>query len=127
MIARLRGKVWQLCALGLVVDVGGVGYEVAVPAGERLPPEGAAVELYTYAVYREDSAALYGFTTAAARDFFAVLIAKVSGIGPKTALGLMSHLPPERLTAAIEAGDIATLTATPRHRSQDRRASDIGA
>lgn len=113
MIARLKGHVWESKPLQLVVDVGGVGYQVAVPLTDALPRVGQAIELFTHAVYKEDSAALYGFANAQERDYFILLVEKVSGIGPKTALALMSGLPGGRLQAAIEAGDIDTLKATP--------------
>ena len=113
MIARLKGTVWESRPLQLVIDVAGVGYQVAVPLSDALPRVGQALELYTYAVYREDSATLYGFTQPGERDFFRVLIEKISGIGPKTALALMSALPGGRLQAVIQAGDLATLKATP--------------
>lgn len=113
MIARLKGIVWESKPLQLVVDVQGVGYQVAVPLTDSLPRVGQAVELFTHAVYKEDSAALYGFATAAERDYFVLLVEKVSGIGPKTALALMSNLPGGRLQSAVEGGDLETLKATP--------------
>lgn len=115
MISRLKGKLWEVGPLKIVVDVGGVGYEVAVPlsASERLPKVGEAVELFIRSIYREDSAALYGFPTVAERDFFGLLIDKVTGMGPKTALALLSKATPDRIWAAIDAGDVASLSATP--------------
>ena len=95
--------------------MGGVGYEVAIPltVAEKLPSLGSEINLFTYAVYREDSATLYGFLAEGDREFFRTLIEKVSGIGPKTALALLSKAPVERLQAAISSGDVATLSATP--------------
>ena len=113
MIARIRGTVWESKPLKLVIDVGGVGYEVSVPLTDRLPTAGQTVELFTHAVYREDSATLYGFEKPQERDFFVLLVEKVSGIGPKTAMGLLTHLPIGRLMAAIESGDVDTLKASP--------------
>ncbi len=113
MIARLKGIVWESHPLQMVVDVQGVGYKVSVPLTDALPRVGQSIELFTHAVYKEDAASLYGFSNAAERDYFVLLVDKVSGIGPKTALALMSGLPGGRLQAAIESGDIATLKATP--------------
>lgn len=113
MISRLRGTVWESKPLKLVIDVGGVGYEVSVPLTDRLPPVGQTVELHTHAVYREDSATLYGFEKPQERDFFILLVEKVTGIGPKTALGLLNHLPLGRLMSAIESGDVNALKAAP--------------
>lgn len=113
MISRLRGTVLEHRPLQLVVDVSGIGYLVSVPLGHALPRPGQPVELYTYAVYREDAVTLYGFNNPTERDFFSILVEKISGIGPKTALALMSALPGGRLQTVVEAGDLATLKATP--------------
>jgi len=113
MISRLRGTVWESKPLKLVIDAGGVGYAVSVPMTDRLPAPGETVELFTHAVYREDSATLYGFAAAAERDFFILLVEKVSGIGPKTALAILTHLPLPRLLAAIDAGDVNALKSAP--------------
>ena len=113
MIARIKGTVWESKPLKLVVDVNGVGYEVNVSLPDRLPSVGQPIELFTQAVYREDSATLYGFQKESERDFFVLLVDKVSGIGPKTAMGLLTHMSVERLTAAIEAGDIDALKSAP--------------
>jgi Holliday junction DNA helicase RuvA len=71
------------------------------------------VRLHTHVVYREDSQTLYGFTTAAERDFFRLLIEKVTGVGPKMALSVMSRLSLPVLQGAIAAGDVATLAKCP--------------
>lgn len=113
MISRLRGLVWESKPLHLVIDVGGVGYAVEIPKTDNLPRVGDKIELLTVAVYREDSATLYGFRTEDERNFFKILVEKVSGIGPKTALSILTNLPIERLLAAVESGDLATLKATP--------------
>jgi len=113
MIARIKGVVWESKPLKLVIDIGGIGYEVHVALPDRLPSVGQPIELFTYAVYREDSATLYGFQKESERDFFVLLIEKVSGIGPKTAMGLLTHMSVERLTSAIEAGDLDALKSAP--------------
>jgi Holliday junction DNA helicase RuvA len=115
MISRLKGRIWEKSPLKAVLEVGGVGYEVCVPlsVAEKLGEVGSVVELFVRAVYREESASLYGFLNASERDFFSLLIDKVSGMGPKTALALLSKASAERIMACVEAGDGATLCATP--------------
>ncbi len=98
-----------------MVEAGGLYYEVNIPltTSERLPQVGSEVKLYTEAVYREDSQSLYGFATRADRDFFKTIIEKVSGIGPKTALNMMSRMSTETLRDAIAVGDVTTLSKCP--------------
>lgn len=112
MIAGIRGKLVSSTPVSVVVDNGGIFYEISVPltTSERLPQTGAEVMLYTLAVYREDSQALYGFISAADRDFFKLVIEKVSGIGPKIALNMMSRMSVASLQGAIVAGDSALLS-----------------
>lgn len=97
----------------LVVDVGGVGYEVRVPLSsyDRLAPvEGAEVELRTHLVVRETSHVLYGFASEEERDVFLLLIDRVSGIGPAIALAVLSGMPVERFKASVVAGDAVALS-----------------
>ena len=91
MIVALRGKLVKSSPLSAVLDVGGVYYGVNIPitTAEKLPKLGSETFLHTFAVYREDSQTLYGFATETDRDFFAVLVEKVSGIGPKIALNML--------------------------------------
>ena len=115
MIVALRGKLAKSSPLGAVVDVNGVFYGVSIPltTAERLPKIGAEVLLHTLAVYREDSQTLYGFATEGDRDFFAVLVEKVSGIGPKIALNMLSRMSAASLKSAIIAGDVSLLSKCP--------------
>jgi len=94
-----------------VVELNGLGYEVNVPVttSERLPLPGAQVKLHTLVIYREDAQLLFGFASAAERDFFRLMIETVTGVGPKLALTIMSRLSLPSLEAAIRSGDIATL------------------
>ena len=114
MIAFLRGRVLEKHPHRLIVDVAGVGYEVAVPlstfygAGEP----GADIALRIHTHVREDQLALYGFATALELVVFERLIA-VSGIGPKLALAVLSGIEPRELVGAIQRGDLARLTAIP--------------
>lgn len=115
MITSLAGTLVSCSALTAVVETGGLGYEVQVPltTAERLPAPGQPVRLHTLVVYREDSQTLYGFAAAEDRDFFRLLVEKVSGIGPKTALSLLSRLSLATLRGAIAAGDVALLSKCP--------------
>ena len=111
MIAYIRGKLVEAGALTVIIEVNGLGYEVSIPVTtmERLPVLGKEVKLYTYPVYRDDSQALFGFLLREDRDFFGVLVDKVSGIGPKIALSIMSKLSVPVLKTAIASGDVALL------------------
>lgn len=99
----------------VVVDTGGVGYEVHVPVttAERLPNVGNQCSLFIHAVYREDSATLYGFVAREDRDFFRLLIERVSGIGPKIGISILSRMSVELLRNAIASSDIALLSKCP--------------
>ena len=118
MISRLRGCLLELHESVAVVDVGGVGYEVEVTTGAAAvltaaqTPADSPVELFTHLVSREDGQWLYGFANAAERDLFRSLI-KVSGVGPKLALALLSGVSPEQFGAAIASGDLGMLTRVP--------------
>ncbi len=114
MIAFLRGRVLEKQPSRLIVDVGGVGYDVSVPlstfysAGEA----GAEIALRVHTHVREDQLALYGFLTALELAVFERLIG-ISGIGPKLALAVLSGMEPRELVAAIERSDLARLTRIP--------------
>jgi Holliday junction DNA helicase RuvA len=111
MIGSLRGRLAVKAIDEAIVEVGGVGYRVAIPLStyEALPAEGEEVLLWTHLHVREDELALYAFATDRERRLFETLIG-VSGIGPRLALHVLSRLTPERFAAAIQRGDLATLT-----------------
>ena len=111
MITSIQGTLASTSPLGAVVETGGFGYEVHMPAtsAERLPRPGAAVKLHTLVIYREDAQTLYGFSSPEERDFFRLMIENVTGVGPKMALSIMSRLALPSLEAAIRAGDINSL------------------
>ena len=114
MIAHLRGRILEKQPTRVVLDVGGVGYDVAVPLstfyGLGEPGSDASLRVHTHV--REDALALYGFSTALELDLFNRLIS-ISGIGPKLALAVLSGIEPPDLVSAIERGDLARLTAIP--------------
>ena len=113
MIARIRGKVWEAYPNRLILDVQGVGYELHIPLStfDHLhPSEGAVVELRTYMHVRETAHTLYGFATEEERDVFLLLIDRVSGIGPSTAMSVLSGLAVSRFKTAVVQGDVAELS-----------------
>ncbi len=115
MIVSLRGKLIEAGVLRVVIESAGVGYEVNVPVttAERLPRLGAEVFLLIHHVFREDGQALYGFAVAEEREFFKLLVEKVSGVGPKMALNILSRLSLPILRDAIIRGDVALLSQCP--------------
>jgi len=114
VIAHLRGRILEKQPTRVVLDVGGVGYDVAVPLSTfyGLGEPGSDVALRVHTHVREDALALYGFSTALELDLFNRLIS-ISGIGPKLALAVLSGIEPPDLVSAIERGDLARLTAIP--------------
>ena len=115
MISRVHGKLVRRDLGSIeVMTSGGVAYEMLIPLSvfERLPREGADVELRTYHVVREDSAELFGFLEHSERMLFGRLLG-ASGVGPRLALNMLSTMPPERLITAITTKDIATLKRIP--------------
>ena len=114
MIAHLRGRIFSKQPNRLVVDVNGVGYDVAVPLSTfyGLGEPGSEVSLRIHTHVREDALLLYGFATPLEQDLFERLIG-ISGIGPKAALSVLSGIEPLELMRAVERGDVARLTAIP--------------
>jgi len=115
MIARLKGTVLESTPLLVVLEAGGVGYEVHIPVttAERVPAIGKECSLFIHSVYREDSATLYGFATRDDRDFYRLLIEKVSGIGPKIGISMLSRMSTDLLRSAIASADVALLSKCP--------------
>ncbi len=114
MIGRLRGTLASKGGESILVDVGGVGYQVGMaPRGiAGLPGKGQEVVVHTHLHVREDQLALFGFGTADERDLFRVLLT-ASGIGPKLALAILATLPPGDLQRAVLTEDAGALTAVP--------------
>lgn len=115
MITRITGTLVATTPLHAVIETGGLAYEIHVPltTAERLPAAGQQARLHTLVVYREDSQTLYGFATEEDRDFFRLLVEKVTGVGPKMALSVLSRLSLPVLQGAIAAGDVALLAKCP--------------
>lgn len=115
MIAHIQGKVLEASPLKAIIEAGGLGYEVNVPVStaEKIPAIGESCKLHLHAVYREDSATLYGFATREDRDFFRLIVEKVSGIGPKIAIAILSRMSVATLQTAIAQSDIALLSKCP--------------
>jgi Holliday junction DNA helicase RuvA len=114
MIALLRGRVLDKQPNRVIVDVGGVGYDVQVPLSTfyDVGEEGADVTLRIHLHVREDALQLYGFLTDLERQLFERLIG-ISGIGPKLAIAVLSGMEPRDLIAAVQRGDVARLTGIP--------------
>jgi Holliday junction DNA helicase RuvA len=114
MIASLRGRLAEKEPNRIIIDVGGVGYDVAVPLSTyyKLGEPGSDVALRVHTHVREDMLALYGFSTALELQIFERLIS-ISGIGPKLALAVLSGIEVTDLVRAVQAGDVGRLTAIP--------------
>ncbi len=114
MIATLTGRVLIKSADRVVIDVGGVGYEVilATEAVSRLPEKGGQVFLYIHTNVREDAITLFGFIAEEEKELFLIL-RTVTGIGPKLALAMLSGMRIAEMCHAIIAGDIKRLTMLP--------------
>jgi Holliday junction DNA helicase RuvA len=114
VIAFLEGTVVDKAGGRAVLSVGGVGYEVLVPASTlaKLPPVGKPTRVLTRMVVRDDAMTLFGFGSADERELFDLLVT-VTGVGPKVALSFLSALSSEALRRAVRAGDVAALTVVP--------------
>src|SRR5262245_16750722 len=113
MIASVEGKVGAVTGESLVIEVGGIGYQVfAAPAILSTAQPGSTIKLHTYHLVREDQQALYGFRTAEDLGFFNLLLT-VTGVGPKVALAIVGSRPTPDLQLAIMAQDQAVLVSIP--------------
>ncbi len=114
MIGRLSGLLLDKNPAQLIVDCNGVGYEVSVPMSTfyHLPSTGERVTLLTHMVVREDAQLLYGFSTAQERELFRELI-KISGIGARTGLAILSGMSVNDLAQAVTLQDVGRLTKIP--------------
>ncbi|MEX0756150.1 MAG: Holliday junction branch migration protein RuvA [Actinomycetota bacterium] len=114
MIAFLSGTVAEKGANRVVVETGGVGYDLAVPTSTvaGLPGVGKPAKIHTRMVVRDDGITLYGFSSPDERTLFDLLTG-VTGVGPKVGLAFLSALTPDALRRAILAGDVTALTVVP--------------
>jgi len=114
MIAQLKGTVLERQPPQVVIDVSGVGYEVECPLSvfDQLPAVGEAVTLLTQLIVREDAHTLYGFMRRSDRSLFRELL-KVSGVGPRLALAILSGVSSDDFAMMVEAGDSQALTRLP--------------
>jgi Holliday junction DNA helicase RuvA len=112
MITFLHGKLLEALPTHVVIDVHGVGYEALIPLSsfDKLPQPGGDVKLLTQLIVREDAHVLYGFMSEAERELFRMLINSVSGIGPKTALNILSGMNPVAFRGAVSGGDVKALS-----------------
>jgi len=117
MIGRIQGQLVEVTESQILVEVGGLAYEVEISAAtlQRLPggaSAGASVRLYTHFVVREDAQLLFGFPSRLERDVFRDLI-RISGVGPKLAQNLIASFTLPELAAAVQRHDVAMLTRVP--------------
>jgi Holliday junction DNA helicase RuvA len=114
MIAHLSGTLLAKQATSVILDVGGVGYEVTIPVSIFYDMEdlGANISLRIYTYVREDALQLFGFKTARERELFTLLIS-VSGIGPKSAIAMLSGMNADEIISAIRSNNLARLTSIP--------------
>ena len=114
MIGHLRGRLVRKAPPALILEVGGVGYELEAPMSTfyRLPELGGEVELHTHLVVRDDAHLLYGFATEDERRLFRDLL-RVTGIGPKIGLALLSGIDVATFMRCVEAEDTQALTRIP--------------
>jgi holliday junction DNA helicase RuvA len=114
MIAHLSGTLLAKAPQSVIIDNGGIGYEVTVPLSTfyTLPEKDGKVSLHIYTHVREDALMLFGFCTPLEKEIFTMLIS-VSGIGPKLATNILSGIGPEELLAAMARGDTARMQSIP--------------
>ena len=114
MIAWLEGKLLSVKAPVVVLNVGGVGYELEVPMPTvyELPAVGEQLQLFVHMVVREDAQLLYGFAQLNSRNIFRELL-KISGVGPKVALAILSTFSAQDFFACIASEEVAQLVAVP--------------
>lgn len=114
MISYIRGELAAIETEKVIVDVGGVGYGIYMPAQSLglLPPPGNEVKIHTYLNVREDAMQLFGFLTRDDLEVFRLVIG-VSGIGPKGGLSILSQLSPDSLRFAVMSGDVKAISAAP--------------
>jgi Holliday junction DNA helicase RuvA len=111
VITYLEGTLREVLPTQVVIEVHGVGYEVFIPLSsyDRLPQPGQSMRLLTHLQVREDAHILFGFASPEERDLFRLLVTRVSGVGPKLALAVLSGMDVMRFKAAVVDSDIASI------------------
>lgn len=114
MIAYMKGAVASKDTYGVVLEVGGIGYELqmSTTAIAKMPAAGGTAQVFTYLQVKDDGLALFGFSDLAEKDMFQKLIG-VSGIGPKMALSALSTMRPAELASAVADGDVKLIATVP--------------
>ena len=113
MIALVRGTLAYKSIDHVIIDVGGVGYRLSIPLSTFYSlPESGEVSLFTHTHVREDALLLFGFLSIEEKELFIILIG-ISGVGPKLAVNILSHIPVGELKRAIAEGDIKRLSSLP--------------
>ena len=114
MISYIKGTLAEKLEDSAIVEAGGIGYRIYVPSSvlSELPRLGETVKIYTYFSVREDSVSLYGFMSRQDMEMFRQLIG-VNGVGPKSALGILSALKPDALRLAVISGDAKAIAKAP--------------
>lgn len=113
MIALIRGTLAYKSTDYVIIDVAGVGYGLSIPLSTFYSlPDAGEISLFTHTHVREDALLLYGFLSLDEKEMFVILIG-ISGIGPKLAVNILSHIPPGELKRAIFEGDVKRLSALP--------------
>lgn len=114
MIAHLSGSLFSKTTQSVIIEAGGIGYEVYVPLSTfyALPEKDEKVSLHIHTHVREDALLLFGFSSKLEKDIF-VMLTSVSGIGPKLSINILSGIEPQDLLKAIASGDAARLQAIP--------------
>jgi Holliday junction DNA helicase RuvA len=113
MIALLNGQIAYKSLDHIILDVGGVGYRLIVPLSTfYILPETGAIRLHVHTHVREDAIQLFGFGSSEEKDLFSILIS-ISGVGPKLAINILSHIPVAELASALANSDITRLSSLP--------------
>ena len=114
VISYVKGSLTEKFEDSVIVEAGGIGYRIFVPTSvlEHLPKTGETVKIYTYFSVREDAMSLYGFLSRQDLEMFRQLIG-VNGVGPKSALGILSALSPDVLRLAVLSGDAKAISKAP--------------
>jgi Holliday junction DNA helicase RuvA len=113
VIVSLEGCLIAHTPLSCIINIQGVGYEVFIPLTIDLPKIDEVVKLWIYAIYREDNQSLYGFNTLEERNFFKLIVEKISGIGPRTALAMLSKFKLSELNHCIATKNAILLAGVP--------------